>query len=147
MFHLVYTSYAVEPFSSASLIDLLNQAREYNKAHGITGMLIYTNGRFIQALEGEMTAVERVFSSIYKDPRHKRVVRVIEGDSKQRIFNNWSMGFKNLSDYDNRLLEGFEDVEVFFDQNKTKSKDNLLVMTFLRLFYEKNIVDYPEVAT
>lgn len=86
MFHLVYTSYSVEPFSSAALIDLLNQARSYNKTHGITGMLIYSNGRFIQALEGEMSAVERVYSNIYKDPRHKRVIRVIEGEIERPDF-------------------------------------------------------------
>ncbi len=145
MFHLVYTSYAVEPFSGAALIDLLNQSRAYNKIHGITGMLIYSNGRFIQALEGEMTDVERVYSSIYKDPRHKRVIRVIEGESKERIFKDWSMGFKNLTEDDFNSMEGFQDIEIFFDKHK-KAEGSNLVMIFLRLFYEKNIVDYPEFA-
>ena len=145
MFHLVYTSYAVEPFSSAALIDLLNQSRAYNKTHGITGMLIYSNGRFIQALEGEMTDVERVYSSIYKDPRHKRVIRVIEGESKERIFKDWSMGFKNLTEVDFNSMEGFQDIEIFFDKHK-KAESSNLVTIFLRLFYEKNIVDYPEFA-
>ena len=145
MFHLIYTSYAVKPFLSTELIDLLNQARIYNKENGITGMLIYRNAKFMQVLEGEKTSVERIYYKIYKDRRHKRVVRVVEGGSEDRIFKNWSMGFKNLTGDDFQSIDGFQDVDMFFGQQKM-TESNAMALVFLRLFYEKNAVDYPELA-
>ncbi len=145
MFHLIYTSHAVKPFSNDELIDLLNQSRVYNKEHGITGMLIYRNAKFMQVLEGEMTPVERIYSKIYKDQRHKRVVRVLEGNSEDRIFKNWSMGFKNLTDDNLQSMEGFQDVDMFFDEHKM-TESNTMALVFLRLFYEKNVMDYPELV-
>lgn len=53
MYHLIYTSYAIEPFDEAKLIELLKKARENNRLLDITGMLLYVNGKFMQVLEGK----------------------------------------------------------------------------------------------
>ena len=86
MYHLVYTSHAKRPFIYTQLIELLNQARIYNKAHDITGLLIYRNQKFIQVLEGERGAVDYLYSKIEMDIRHKKVTKVIVGETEERIF-------------------------------------------------------------
>jgi len=143
MYHLVYTSVAVAPFSEVDLIQLLEQSRNSNKTTEITGILLYIQGKFIQVLEGEKTAVNKLYTNIVGDGRHKKVTIVIEGDSKERMFKGWSMGFKKLGSQQFESLSGFADMDEFFN-NKSDNDHTNLVLVFLKLFYKKNMVDYPE---
>lgn len=143
MFHLVYTSYAVNPFSEAELVGLLKQSRAFNKEHGITGMLLYIQGKFMQVLEGKKDAVIELYENIRKDSRHRRVTTIVEGNSPDRIFKDWSMGFKQLSEREAKGLSNFQDLDSFFS-DKGPSTDTSLLMVFLKLFYTKNMVDYAE---
>lgn len=53
------------------------------------------------------------------------------------------MGFKNLSQTEFTDLSGFQNIDDFFNHQKI-SEDSNLVLIFLQLFYDKNLVDYPE---
>ena len=64
MYRLVYLSAAKTLFSKAELLDLLVKAREKNHRRGLTGILLYRNGDFLQLLEGEKTVVEEIFATI-----------------------------------------------------------------------------------
>ncbi|MEO1442551.1 MAG: BLUF domain-containing protein, partial [Chloroflexota bacterium] len=54
---LVYVSYATEPMSGAELEALMAKSSANNKPLGVTGMLLYRQGFFIQVLEGEEDVV------------------------------------------------------------------------------------------
>jgi hypothetical protein len=95
---LVYVSHAVQNFSDEQLHDLLTVSRNRNLATEITGMLLYRDGFFFQALEGEDQAVEAVYEKIKRDPRHRGVYLIYKEVIAQRSFPNWSMGFKLLDD-------------------------------------------------
>jgi hypothetical protein len=58
MFRIVYVSAASEPFSDQQLKELLQKSRQNNVAAGITGMLLYKDGTFMQTLEGPELAVK-----------------------------------------------------------------------------------------
>lgn len=107
MFYLVYVSTAVRSFSRAELVALLAKSRENNARRGITGMLLYKDGNFMQALEGEETVVRRLCAAIGADPRHKGLMVVDEGFEAARQFGDWSMGFRDLNDPDIRAIPGF----------------------------------------
>lgn len=143
MFHLVYTSHAVKPLTEPELLELLRQSRDRNKKFNISGILLYVQGKFMQVLEGKKSYVDEIFHSIQNDARHTRVTVVLEGNSPKRIFKGWSMGFKKLSDKDFVNASGFTDIDVFFSEHKMKENSSLLLV-FLKLFYRKNMVDYPE---
>jgi len=70
MIQLVYVSSAVKPFTDQELLGLLEKARENNQKLGITGMLLYKNGDFMQALEGDEQVVLSLADHIAKDLRH-----------------------------------------------------------------------------
>jgi len=145
MYHLVYTSHAIKPFTEEELLDLLRQSRERNKKRSVSGILLYVQGKFMQVLEGKKSFVEEIYSSIQRDNRHSRVTLLLEGDSPKRIFKGWSMGFKKLSNDDFVNTSGFTDIDVFFNENTLAERSNVL-MVFLKLFYRKNMVDYPEMS-
>lgn len=107
LYHIVYVSSASHLFSKQELLDLLEKAREKNHRLGITGLLLYRDGDFIQLLEGEKDAVETLFATISTDPRHSQTMVLLEEPTDQRLFDDWSMGFRDLSDPDVQATSGF----------------------------------------
>jgi hypothetical protein len=125
------------------LLDILKSSRVFNKKQNISGMLVYLREKFIQVLEGEYATVNALYRHIKEDSRHRKVTMVLEGNSEQRIFKDWSMGFKSISDQQFEELSGFKDPEEFFKKQPVTDQSPA-VMIFLSLFYKKNISDYPE---
>jgi hypothetical protein len=93
---VIYSSAAVAPFGEAELTQLLAIARTNNERIGVTGMLLYHEGSFLQVLEGEASAVDAVFQRIGKDKRHHRVVPLLRRETDERHFESWRMGFASL---------------------------------------------------
>lgn len=109
MFQLLYASSAVKLMSDEELLELWRVSRENNVPADISGLLLYRNGSFLQVMEGEETAVKALFSKILRDPRHKDVHVLAQGPAASRMFPDWSMGFKNISQYTEKELPGFSD--------------------------------------
>ncbi|MEO6151343.1 MAG: BLUF domain-containing protein [Mucilaginibacter sp.] len=93
MYHLIYISTSHELMNEYELTDILAISRENNQEHGVTGMLLYAEGTFIQVLEGEQADVKKVLSKIINDGRHKNIIELASGPLDERDFPNWSMGF------------------------------------------------------
>ena len=112
MFYLVYKSKATQEFSPSDLKALLLNARIRNREVGVTGILIYDAGWFLQVLEGEQTAVEEIFSRIEKDPLHTdiSVLNRVPSVAKRRMFGDWSMAFTDAAGVAN-ILKGFIDLK------------------------------------
>jgi hypothetical protein len=91
---LVYVSSSRANWSEAELERLLTRARIHNGARGITGMLLYVGGNFIQALEGPETVVAPLMARIRADKRHWHVQRIVDRRVGMRDFTDWSMGFR-----------------------------------------------------
>jgi hypothetical protein len=96
MYSLVYISRAEIPFSDEQLLQLLERSRRKNVITGITGMLLYKNGNFMQLLEGEEKNVRALYADILVDPRHCNINLLIEGPVKARQFPAWTMSFRDL---------------------------------------------------
>lgn len=94
---LIYVSIANGEFSEEDLLGLLRQSRDRNQGACITGMLLYKNRRFMQLLEGPETAVRETYARILRDPRHRDVTILLQGEMAERDFANWSMGFHDLN--------------------------------------------------
>ena len=100
---LLYASRAVDP-SPESIESILGQARQHNAATGITGILCYGAGIFLQAIEGGRMQVSDLFGHIQRDARHKDVALLHYEEIFERRFGGWSMGQVNLSKLNHSLL-------------------------------------------
>lgn len=94
--HLIYLSQATIPFDEAQLAYLLAQARQYNAAHELTGILLYGNDQFFQVLEGEAAAVHALYAHICQDSRHRNVMTYADKPIAARAFTDWSMAYHSL---------------------------------------------------
>lgn len=98
MIELVYVSKAVNRFNEEQLTELLRLARKNNAQLDITGLLLYDGyGTFIQALEGPEKDVMALYQHIKADKRHTNLNQIGYRNITQRHFNDWQMGFKQLS--------------------------------------------------
>ena len=109
LYHLVYQSVATLPMSEPELERVLAQSRAWNSTHGLTGILLYSNGGIMQVLEGRRDEVQAIFARIARDARHAHVVKLSDGPIRQRHFQQWSMGFKAVKTTDFSLLQGYLD--------------------------------------
>ncbi len=92
MCRLVYTSARSISCDDAEIQKIVATARENNPTQNLTGILLHTNTRFLQVLEGPYGEVLSLYEKIEKDPRHiGSRVRFIEPATK-RHFANWGMG-------------------------------------------------------
>ncbi len=106
---LTYVSLASRPITDDDLMNILNVARDNNSQLDITGMLLYRDGYFIQALEGERDIVKSLFKKIAQDDRHQNVLMIFEDEIEERTYDNWSMGFKKIAGDLPNELEGYSD--------------------------------------
>jgi hypothetical protein len=109
VFFLVYVSAAQTWFSPTELQALLEASRQRNLAAGITGLLLYKDGNFMQALEGDEPAVRALHAKIVADRRHHGVVTLDSGHSEARQFAQWSMAFVDLHAAPDTLPPGYSD--------------------------------------
>ena len=109
MFTLVYVSSAVSPFSKSELADLLARSRANNESLGISGMLLYKDGNFMQVLEGEEEPVRALYEKIGTDPRHDGAITLHQSFAQERQFPDWSMGFRNLDSPELRTVPGYSE--------------------------------------
>jgi len=107
--HLIYASSATHLMSPTELFELLQKSRDKNRRAGLTGMLLYRGGNFLQVLEGEAQAVEAIYRIIEQDPRHRQVTHILRQTVSQRIFHEWEMGFTNLDTTDVKHFPGYTD--------------------------------------
>jgi Sensors of blue-light using FAD len=110
MYSVVYVSSATVDFSSAQLVQLLDVSRRNNAVVGVTGMLLYKDGNFMQVLEGEQQAVQDVYTRVARDTRHAGVLRLLREEYSQRQFPNWSMGFRHADQVPAELAANFSDL-------------------------------------
>ena len=100
---LLYASRAMD-HSASAIDDILTQSRQYNPTCGITGILCYGGGIFLQAIEGGRMPVSELYSHIQKDIRHKDVVLLHYEEIMERRFGGWTMGQVNMSKINASIL-------------------------------------------
>lgn len=104
---LTYFSAATVPFSRDDLLALLDHSRTRNAESDITGMMLFHDAHFVQVLEGPDEEVRTTFARICEDTRHRSIHVELEDTIEERMFPDWSMGFRDLADGSAEEIAGF----------------------------------------
>ena len=91
LYSLVYVSTAANMLSHESLSSLSEEASARNDSLGVTGLLLYSGGNFMQCLEGSKDAIDILMKSINSDPRHFGLIVLWEDEISNREFVDWGM--------------------------------------------------------
>jgi blue light- and temperature-responsive anti-repressor len=106
---LTYKSMATSNPTPADLKAMVSKARARNRELGITGMLLFEDGCFLQTLEGPPDQLDMVWNSIKRDPRHRDIQVLSEHVINNRLFSAWDL---MLHDRQNDRSKGASDTAV-----------------------------------
>ena len=101
---LLYASRAAVSTDDEVLAAIVKQAQANNHRLGVTGVLCFADGVFMQALEGGRSTVSALYHRIAQDKRHSDVVLLSYEEIAERRFAGWAMGQANLSRLNPALL-------------------------------------------
>jgi Sensors of blue-light using FAD len=101
---LLYASRAAKALNAKTVATILAACQRNNPAHGITGVLCYSDQIFLQVLEGGRDAVCDTFNTIVRDTRHEQVRLLSFEEISERRFGGWSMGQVNIEKVNSSLL-------------------------------------------
>lgn len=109
---LLYVSSAVRLLNFEEIGHLLKRARERNREYGITGVLLYDGGNFMQYLEGPKENLDIIYRIIEEDKQHTGIILLSREAIEDRQFGDWSMAYqtKDVEGYvgspsERRLIE------------------------------------------
>ena len=101
---LMYASRAVPAVDQEELVAILKKSKVNNPRAGVTGVLCFSEGIFMQVLEGGRAAVNQLYNRIAADARHSDVVLLHYEEIAERRFAGWSMGQVNMARLNPALL-------------------------------------------
>ncbi len=129
MISLVYVSTVSRPIKEAELIHILDVARARNSRQNVSGILLYSGGRFFQVLEGDETDVLDIYHDIAENKLHRSPVILYQESIEERTFGDWSMGYRHIdSESDKNTLEGYCAVlDQDISREEFNDKANMLV--------------------
>jgi len=109
---LMYASRATETVTQEELTAILRKSKANNPAVGVTGVLCFSGGIFLQLLEGGRNQVSALYNRIAADPRHRDVVLLSYDEIDERRFAHWSMGQANLGRLNTAMLLKYSETAV-----------------------------------
>jgi hypothetical protein len=115
MAQLVYVSTRKSNCDEREIGKILDAARNNNLHLGITGVLLYTDTKFVQLLEGEAKVVMDLYKAIGSDTRHEQLKLIMLEPVRERSFPSWQMGVRKMEggEVDFKTTMSREDMEAF----------------------------------
>lgn len=90
---IVYVSAATWLMDVPELEAFLLEIRAVNEEHGVTGVLLYSEGSFMQYFEGTGQSIDYVYQRIKASRRHKHLIEMVHEPIERRLFADWHMAF------------------------------------------------------
>ena len=131
---LIYVSVRKKNCTEDEIQKILASSNKNNGALNLTGVLLYTENKFLQVLEGEQKVVLSLYDNIKNDDRHKNVMMISMHPIQDRDFPSWEMGSKKINEKDYTFLTDIskEDQENFKQLlNGDASKNSVKVISKL----------------
>lgn len=89
---VLYCSRATSLVTPDELDCITRVSQKNNTPRGISGLLVYGGGMFLQWLEGPRVEVQALMKTIAADPRHSFITTLKVIDSPhERLYTRWSM--------------------------------------------------------
>lgn len=134
---LVYVSNRKPNCTEEEIEKILASCKKNNPPLIITGILLYSDKKFIQLVEGESKVIMELYDKIKKDDRHANPMMISLNPIKEKSFPSWHMGSKKLpeSKVDFKTEITAEDKGVFESILSGKEENGERVLNMLKKFF------------
>ena len=132
LLQIVYISTAKREYTPVELEAILESSVRHNKQNGITGLLLYIKGTFMQVIEGEEPAMRETYGRIKGDDRHYNLVNLVETPLIEREFPSWHMALRTQASTSitrNPQFVRLVDGALNADKLKAKPSEALSILT------------------
>ncbi len=134
---LVYVSTAKRGLSQAEIDHMLERARARNLKEGVTGVLLYSYGNFMQYIEGPAAGLSTVYEAIRSSPLHGGIIELLREPIARREFLDWTMAFRSISPFG--ACEPPEVNKVFDENVKPVGSTSSAAYALLSKFWNKGV--------
>jgi len=90
---LIYKSKAAPDLRPDAIVEIVRVAQSSNLKKRVSGLLVHTNGVFVQLIEGSPSVVDGLFERISKDPRHVDIEILGSFDTDKVAMPTWAMAY------------------------------------------------------
>ena len=124
LFCFLYHSQIAPAAGLSCVADIVKTARNFNKEHQITGLLVFDGQRFCQYIEGPQSALQALIDRIGRDRRHHQFESKHHASLVgERMFACWSMAYVLVDD-----TEPLNDLECLDGMAAIRKLETLLPM-------------------
>jgi hypothetical protein len=134
---LIYVSNRKPTCTQEEIDNILASCKKNNPPLNITGVLLYSDTKFIQLVEGESKVIMSLYDKIKLDTRHSNSIMISYGMIPEKSFPSWHMGSKKLSgsDVDFKTDISAEDKTIFDQILSGKEESGQRVLNILKKFF------------
>jgi hypothetical protein len=134
---LVYVSNRKSNCTDAEIQKILESCKKNNPSLEITGVLLYSDTKFIQLVEGNSKVITGLYDKIKGDNRHSNTMMISYGPIKDRAFPSWHMGARKIegSSIDFKTAITNEDKNIFNNILSGKEENGTKVLGLLKKFF------------
>ena len=88
-----YVSTAISTITNDNVNEIFDGIVEKNLGLGITGVLLFSHGNFMQVMEGPPQYLLPLYETIKRDERHHHIIEILNQSTSERMFENYQTGF------------------------------------------------------
>ena len=138
---LTYISSRNSNCTSEEIEKILVSYQKNNPSLDITGVLLYSDSKFIQMVEGNSKVILELYDKIKLDNRHCNAVMISYGLIKERTFPSWHMGNRKIegSKIDFKTEISTEDEVTFYNMLSGKEESGAKVIGLLKNSFRTKI--------
>ncbi len=105
MYYLIYSCFRPDSSTEYEIQSILETSKENNAKQNITGILLYSETKFVQYLEGDKDKLEALYLKIKADKRQTGAMKLVQKPLDRRLFPSWAMAHKKMDSNNIELLE------------------------------------------
>ncbi len=134
---LVYVSNRKANCTEAEIEKILASCKKNNPGLGITGVLLYSDTKFIQMVEGDAKVITTLYDKIKLDNRHSNCMMISYNPITEKSFPSWHMGARKIAgkDVDFKTDISKEDKDIFNSILTGKEENGMRVLNLLKKFF------------
>ena len=138
LYNLVYVSNRPSSCDDEEIQNILTTSRKNNLKEKITGVLLHSENRFLQYLEGNKDEIMSLYERIAKDTRHTLCNILYHVPIPYRVFPSWQMGYKDLDYEINFQTEaGEKEYNLFQHLIEEDAYKDIEGLHILKIFFER----------
>ncbi|HEX6223694.1 MAG TPA: BLUF domain-containing protein [Chryseolinea sp.] len=134
---LVYVSNRKSSCSAEEIDKIIESCKRNNPPLGITGVLLYSEKKFIQLVEGDAKLIMNLYDKIKKDPRHSNAIMISYNPIAEKSFPSWHMAKRDITNTDLQFKTDIsdDDKKVFNVILSGKEESGQKVLNLLKKFF------------